>query len=90
MTRSTTFTEAERQAMKERADELRAEKGGRKKADQLQALMDKIDELPADDRAIVVAVMKIVGEVAPDLVPRTWYGMPAWEQEGAVLVFVQP
>lgn len=84
------FSEAEREAMKERAAELRAEKGGKKKADNLQALLDKVAELEGPDQEIAAAVHTIVSEVAPDLAARTWYGMPAWERDGAVLVFVQP
>ena len=84
------FSEAEREAMKERAAELRAEKGGKKKADNLQALLDKVAELEGPDQEIAAKVHTIVTEVAPDLAARTWYGMPAWERDGAVLVFVQP
>ena len=76
--------------MKERAEELRAEKGGRKKADNLQALLDKIAEMPDGDRQIAVALHQVVSEVAPDLAPRLWYGMPAYERDGKVLVFLQP
>lgn len=83
------FSEAELAAMKERAAELRAEKGGKKKADNLQALLDKIAEMPEGDKEIAAAVHSIVTEVAPELAPRTWYGMPAWEKDGNVLVFVQ-
>ena len=84
------FSEAEREAMKERAAELRAEKGGKKKADNLQALLDKVAELEGPDQEIAATVHTIVTEAAPDLAARTWYGMPAWERDGAVLVFVQP
>lgn len=84
------FTKAEQQAMQERAQELRAQKGGKKKADNLQALMDKVAELPEGDRAIAVALHQVVTEVAPDLAPRTWYGMPAYEKDGDVLLFLQP
>lgn len=87
--RNTGFSEAELAAMKERAAELRAEKGGKKKADNLQALIDKIAEMPEGDREIAAAIHLIVSEVAPELAPRTWYGMPAWEKDGNVLVFVQ-
>lgn len=75
--------------MKERAEELRAERGGKKKADNLQALMDKIDEMPPADRAIAVALHQVVTEIAPHLAPRTWYGMPAYEKDGNVLLFLQ-
>lgn len=84
------FSKAELAAMRERAEELRAQKGGRKKADNLQALLDKITELPDDDKQIAVALHQVVSEVAPELVPRLWYGMPAYELDGSVLVFLQP
>lgn len=92
MTRENTsgFSEAELAAMKERAAELRSEKGGKKKADGLQSLFDKIAEMPAGDKEVAVAVHQIVSEVAPDLEPRTWYGMPAYAKQGAVLIFLQP
>lgn len=85
----TGFSAAERQAMKDRAEELRAEKGGRKKADALQSLLEKIEQMSEGDRVIAVALHQIVSEVAPDLIARTWYGMQAYEKDGAVLVFLQ-
>lgn len=88
--KDTGFSTAEREAMRERAAELRAEKGGKKKADNLQSLLDKVAELPSPDQEIAATVHRIVSEVAPDLDARTWYGMAAWERDGAVLVFVQP
>jgi len=53
-------------------------------------LLDKVAELEGPDQEIAATVHTIVTEVAPDLAARTWYGMPAWERDGAVLVFVQP
>lgn len=84
------FSKAELAAMKERAEELRAQKGGRKRADNLQALLDKIAEMPDGDKQIAVALHQVVSEVAPELAPRVWYGMPAYEKDGDVLVFLQP
>lgn len=89
MSESTGFTAAERAAMAERAEELRAQRGGKKKADALQALMEKIEEMPEPDRAMAVAVHQIVTEVAPDLEARTWYGMPAYARGKDILVFLQ-
>lgn len=85
------FSAEERAAMKERAAELRAEgKKGAKKADGLQAILDKIAEMAPDDRALAERVHLTVSTVAPDLVPRTWYGMPAYTNEdGKVVVFFQ-
>jgi uncharacterized protein YdhG (YjbR/CyaY superfamily) len=85
------FTAEERAAMKERAAELRAEgKKGAKKADGLQALLDRIQEMAPDDRALAERVHVTVTRTAPDLVPKTWYGMPAYaDADGKVVVFFQ-
>jgi uncharacterized protein YdhG (YjbR/CyaY superfamily) len=65
--------------MKERAAELRAEgKNGVKKADGLQAVLDSIAKMTAEDRAIAERVHVTVTAAAPDLSPKTWYGMPAY------------
>jgi uncharacterized protein YdhG (YjbR/CyaY superfamily) len=88
-TSSSGFSQAEREAMKARAAELRAEKGGKKKADFLQALMDRIDAMPPVDQEIAVAVHSIVTDLAPELTPRTWYSMPAYEKDGNVVIFLQ-
>ncbi len=89
MSESTGFSAAEKAAMAERAEELRAQRGGKKKADALQDLMEKIEAMPEQDRALAVAVHQIVTEVAPELEPRTWYGMPAYARGKDVLVFLQ-
>lgn len=83
------FTDAERAAMKERAEELRAEKGGKKKADGLKDLLKKIEEMPDDDRVLAERIHAIVTEVAPDLEAKTWYGQPAWAKDGKVVCFFQ-
>lgn len=75
--------------MKARAEELRAMRGGQKKSDYLTALVKTIDEMPKEDQEIAIAVHQIVSEVAPDLIPRTWYEMPARGKDGDVVVFVQ-
>jgi uncharacterized protein YdhG (YjbR/CyaY superfamily) len=89
LTVSDGFSKAEREAMKQRAEELRAERGGRKKADGLQAALDAIAEMPDDDRAIAERVHAIVTRVAPDLLARTWYGMPAYANGKEVVCFFQ-
>ncbi|MHA2787625.1 hypothetical protein ACXZ66_00530 [Corynebacterium sp. S7] len=89
MSEETGFSQAERDAMKARAEELRAQKGGNKKAKNLEALEAAIEELPAGDKEIAVALHQIMTEVAPDLAPRTRYGMPAYEDEEGVVVFLQ-
>ena len=85
------FTAEERAVMKERAAELRAEgKKGAKKADGLQDVLDKIAEMAPDDRALAERVHVAITSTAPDLVPRTWYGMPAYaDADGKVVVFFQ-
>ncbi len=90
-TESEGFTAEERAAMKERAAELRAEgKKGAKKADGLQAVLDKIAEMPPDDRALAERVHMAVTKTAPELAPRTWYGMPAYaDADGMIVVYFQ-
>ena len=85
------FTAEERAAMKERAAELRSEgKGGAKKADGLQALLAKIAEMAPEDRALAERVHVAVTTNAPELLPKTWYGMPAYaDADGKVVVFFQ-
>ena len=85
------FSAEERAAMKERAAELRAEgKKGSKKADGLQAVLDKIAEMAPEDRALAERVHVTVTSTAPELVPRTWYGMPAYsDANGKAVVFFQ-
>ena len=85
------FSAEERAAMKERAAELRAEgKKGGKKADGLQAVLDKIAEMAPEDRALAERVHVTVTATAPELVPRTWYGMPAYTNEdGKIVLFFQ-
>ncbi len=91
MTESDGFTAAERAAMKERAAELRAEgKKGAKKADGLQAVLDSIEKMTPEDRALAERVHVTVTATAPELEPKTWYGMPAYANAaGKVVVFFQ-
>ena len=85
------FTADERAAMKERAAELRAEgKKGAKKADGLQAVLDSIAKMDPADRALAERVHVAVTKNAPELMPKTWYGMPAYaDADGKVVVFFQ-
>jgi uncharacterized protein YdhG (YjbR/CyaY superfamily) len=90
------FTEEERQAMKDRAKETRTARSRKKKTpEEVRAegeaeLRAKLDELSGDDRAIGEALHRLVTENAPSLIPRTYYGMPAWAKDGKVLCFFQP
>ena len=85
------FSAEERAAMKERAAELRAEgKKGAKKADGLQAVLDSIAKMAPEDRALAERVHVTVTANAPELTPKTWYGMPAYaDADGKVVVFFQ-
>jgi uncharacterized protein YdhG (YjbR/CyaY superfamily) len=87
-TESGGFTAAERAAMKQRAAELRAEgKNGAKKADGLEAVLDAIAKMTPEDRAIAERVHATVSATAPELSPKTWYGMPAYANEQGKVVF---
>jgi len=85
------FSAEERAALKERAAELRAEgKKGAKSADVLQAVLDRIAEMAPQDRALAERVHVTVTATAPELSPKTWYGMPAYANaDGKVIVFFQ-
>jgi len=85
---STGFSTAERDAMKARAAELRSEgKAGAKKADGQQAVLDSIAAMTPENRALAERVHVTVTAAAPDLTPKTWYGMPAYANaEGKVVV----
>lgn len=85
------FTAEERAAMKAHAAELRAQgKQGAKRADSLQALLDAIAQMAPADRALAERVHAVVTSTAPQLVPKTWYGMPAYaDAAGKVVLFFQ-
>ena len=86
------FTEEERAAMAERADELKAaaRRGPRaSKADGEKDLLAKIADMPEPDRGMAERIHAIIKANAPALSPRTWYGMPAYEKDGHVLCFFQ-
>ena len=85
------FTDAERAAIKERAEETRATgRGGRKKADDAEALLAKIAEMQQPDRTLAERIHAVITSVAPELAPKTWYGMPAYAKDGKVVCFFQP
>ena len=83
---STGFTAEERAAMKERARELKAAAKG---ADGTKEVLAKIAVMPEPDRTIGRRLHEIIMASAPTLVPRTWYGMPAYAKDGKVLCFFQ-
>ena len=80
------FTDEERAAMKERAQELKAEAA---QADGESAVLAKIAEMQGPDRAMAERLHAIVKGSAPDLSPKTWYGMPAYARDGKVVCFFQ-
>ena len=86
------FTAEERAAMKERAKELKAT-GGRGpragKADGESDVLAKIAEMAEPDRVMAERLHAIIKATAPDLSPRTWYGMPAYAKDGNVVCFFQ-
>jgi uncharacterized protein YdhG (YjbR/CyaY superfamily) len=86
--RSKGFTAEERAAMKERAQELKAEA---RKADGESAALAKIAEMPEPDRAMAKRLHEIVKASAPALSPKTWYGMPAYaDKDGKVVCYFTP
>jgi len=88
------FTAEERAAMKEYAAELQAEKRRQGSADKaaldLADQLDKIASLAGEDRVMAEKVHAIITEAAPQLAPKTWYGMPAYYRDGRAVVFFQP
>jgi uncharacterized protein YdhG (YjbR/CyaY superfamily) len=85
------FSEAERAAMKERAQELKAQgRSGQKKADNERAVLNAIAEMPDADRVLAERIHALVTANAPELLPKTWYGMPAYANtDGKVVCFFQ-
>lgn len=87
------FSKAERDAMKQRAEELRASKGikgAAKKAKELEACAAAIEALSGFDRELAGRFHVVVSEEAPELDPKTFYGFPSYARDGKVLMFVQP
>jgi len=88
------FTDEERAAMKERAEELKAEAGRGPRAKATKAdgegeVLAKIAAMPAPDRAMATRLHAIIKASAPVLTPKTWYGMPAYAKDGNVVCFFQ-
>jgi hypothetical protein len=87
------FTDEERAAMKEHAQELKADarRGPRaSKADGESDVLAKIAEMPEPDRVIAERLHAVIKGTAPALTPRTWYGMPAYAKDGTIICFFQP
>jgi uncharacterized protein YdhG (YjbR/CyaY superfamily) len=86
------FTAEERAAMKNRAQELKAStrRGSRAaKADEEGEVLAKIAEMPEPDRVLAEGLHAVIKAAAPDLAPRTWYGMPAYTKDGKIVCFFQ-
>jgi uncharacterized protein YdhG (YjbR/CyaY superfamily) len=85
------FSEDERAAMKERAAELKSSSRGgsaaKKAAAEAQDCLDKIAAMPDAERVIAETLHTIVADTAPDLAPKTWYGMPAYARDGKPVLF---
>src|SRR5215216_7526639 len=85
------FTDDERAAMKERAKELKAEaRAQQDKAAGERDVLAKIGEMPEPDRALAERLHALITARAPDLVPKTWYGMPAYAKDGTVVCYFTP
>ncbi len=90
-TSSKGWTAEERAAMRERAKEMKAEERANKDRAAGEAdLRAKIAGMPEADQVMAERIHQIVSEVAPELAPRTWYGMPAYARDGKVLCFFTP
>ena len=86
----TGFSAEEKAAMKERAKELKAEaRMNKDRAEGESALLAKIAEMPEPDRSMAERIHAIISASAPDLQPKTWYGMPAYARNGKVVIFFQ-
>jgi uncharacterized protein YdhG (YjbR/CyaY superfamily) len=85
------FTAEERAAMKERAQELKAEaRANKNRAEGERALLAKIAEMPEPDRAMATRLHELIEASAPALSPKTWYGMPAYAKEAKVVCYFTP
>ena len=85
------FTDEEKAAMKERAKELKAEARAQKdKAAGERDVLAKIAAMPEPDRALAERLHALITASAPDLAPKTWYGMPAYAKDGTVVCYFTP
>jgi uncharacterized protein YdhG (YjbR/CyaY superfamily) len=87
----TTFSDEEKAAMKDRAKELKAARRRSRadKSDGEAEVLAKIAEMPEPDRVMAERLHALVKASAPELSPRTWYGMPAYAKDGKVVCFFQ-
>jgi len=83
------FSEAEKKAMKDRSEEIKREKSLKSKTDGEQAVLEKINEMQADDKKIAISLHELIKQNFPVLSFRTWYGFPAYTKDGKVITFFQ-
>jgi len=83
------FSDEERDAMKERASELKTARARKGKADGESEVLAKIAEMAEPDRAMAERIHAVVKASAPELTPKTWYGMPAYAKDDKVVCFFQ-
>jgi uncharacterized protein YdhG (YjbR/CyaY superfamily) len=83
------FTEEEKAAMRERAEELKRSKRGARAAEEEQAVLDKMAAMPDADRIMAERIHALVKAAAPHLSPKLWYGMPSYYKDGKVVCFFQ-
>jgi uncharacterized protein YdhG (YjbR/CyaY superfamily) len=88
MAKSDGFSDVEKEAMRERAREYREARKQAQK-DPLGDLMSKIAAMGPEDKAMAERIHELVMKTAPELQPKTWYGMPAWAKDGKVICFFQ-
>ena len=84
------FTDEEKAAMRNRAQELKAEaRANKNKAEGESAALAAIDAMQEPDRSMAKRLHEIIKDSAPDLLPKTWYGMPAYAKDGKIVCFFQ-
>jgi uncharacterized protein YdhG (YjbR/CyaY superfamily) len=84
------FTDDEKAAMKERAQELKAEaRASKDKAEWESTVLARIDEMQEPDRSMAKRIHAIIKASAPALTPKLWYGMPAYARDGKIVCFFQ-
>lgn len=88
-TKKSGFSKAERDAIKQRSQELKAQgRSGETKANNERAVLDAIAEMPKADRVLAERIHALVTEKAPELLPKTWYGFPAYaDEDGKIVCF---
>jgi len=89
-TSSETWTDEEKAAMQEHAREMKAKRGAKGKPDGEADIQAKIAAMPEPDKSMAKRIHALVKETAPDLTPRTWYGMPAYSRDAKLVCFFQP